>query len=329
MFYIPSFIANRSIFKGNTTMSSLCDTLACVVCGGGNGDEILSSTKRCTSCAQKVRNIENKLNEFGDADDIDTTDIDTLSDGFSRIVISDNRLFREPPPKEDCSICMLPIPFSSGDTMIKTEYKPCCGKMICQGCMVASDEEMAKGNLKMLCEMCRVPIPSNEEEYIKRVKKRMKLMDSQAFCMLGSAYANETWGLPQDIDRALELYNQALLLGSNTAQFNLAHEYFKGELVERDIDKATLHYTLAAIGGHERARDGLGIIEVMKGNMDLAQKHWMIAARSGYELSLQKVGEGYKDGFVTKEEYATTLRAYQVSVVEMRSVQRERARTIP
>jgi hypothetical protein len=314
-------------------MSSLNDTLACVVCGGGSdigGDkEGTSSTKMCTSCEQKVRNIENKLNELGDAADIDTTDIDTLSEGFSRVVISDDRLFADPPPKEDCSICFLPIPFSSGDSMIKTEYKPCCGKMICQGCMVASDEEMAKGNIKMLCELCRVPVPSNEKEFIKRVKKRMKLMDSQAFCMLGSAYANETWGLPQDTDRAMELFNQALLLGSNTAHFNLAYEYFKGELVERDMDKATHHYTLAAIGGHERARDGLGIIEVLKGNMDLAQKHWMIAARSGYELSLQKVGEGYKDGFVTKEEYATTLRAYQVSVDDMKSEQRERARTIP
>ena len=57
--------------------------------------------------------------------------------------------------------------------------------------------------------------------------------------------------------------------------------------------------------------------------MDLAQKHWMIAARSGYELSLQKVGEGYKDGFVTKEEYASTLRAYRTSQDEMKSEQRE------
>ena len=306
------------------------DILTCVVCGGGgdSGEKVSTSTKRCTSCAQKVRNIENKLNELGDADDIDTTDIDTLSDGFSRIVISDDRLFADPPPKEDCSICMLPIPFSSG-SMIKTEYKPCCGKTVCHGCMVASDEEMAKGNIKKWCEMCRVPIPSNEEEYIKRVKKRMKLLDANAFNMLGSAYANETWGLPQDIDRALELYNQALLLGSNTAHFNLAHEYFKGEVVEQDMNKATHHHTIAAIGGHERARDSLGMIEYLQGNMDRATKHWMIAARAGFELSLQKVGEGYKDGFVTKDEYASTLRAYQVSVDEMKSVQRERARTIP
>jgi len=311
-------------------MSSLDHTIVCVVCGGDGGSEgeVLSITKRCTSCAQKVRNIENKLNEFGDADDIDTTDIDTLSNGFSRIVISDDRLFREPPPKEDCSICMLPIPFSSG-SMIKTEYKPCCGKTVCHGCMVASDVEMAKGNIKKWCEMCRVPIPSNEEEYIKRVKKRMKLLDANAFNMLGSAYANETWGLPQDIDRALELYNQALLLGSNTAHFNLAHEYFKGEAVEQDMNKATHHHTIAAIGGHERARDSLGMIEYLQGNMNRATKHWMIAARAGFELSLQKVRHGYEDGHVTKDEYASTLRAYQVSVDGMKSLQRERARTIP
>ena len=52
-------------------------------------------------------------------------------------------------------------------------------------------------------------------------------------------------------------------------------------------------------------------------------KHWMIAARAGYEKALKKVGEGYKAGHVTKDEYATTLRAYQCSVDEMKSKQRD------
>ena len=42
-------------------------------------------------------------------------------------------------------------------------------------------------------------------------------------------------------------------------------------------------------------------------------KHFMIAAKAGFDLSLKEVGEGYKRGHVTKDEYAQTLRAYKAS----------------
>jgi len=54
-------------------------------------------------------------------------------------------------------------------------------------------------------------------------------------------------------------------------------------------------------------------------------KHWMIAARSGHDKSLKKVGEGYKDGHVTKDDYTKTLSTYQLSVNAMKSVQRTEA----
>ena len=44
--------------------------------------------------------------------------------------ISDDELFKQPPPKEDCPICLLSLPtLASGLT-----YYACCGKMICCGC---------------------------------------------------------------------------------------------------------------------------------------------------------------------------------------------------
>ena len=39
----------------------------------------------------------------------------------------------------------------------------------------------------------------------------------------------------------------------------------------------------------------------------LAMKHFMISARAGYCDSLKEVGEGYKAGLVTKEEYMQML----------------------
>ena len=69
----------------------------------------------------------------------------------------------------------------------------------------------------------------------------------------------------------------------------------------------------------------LGCIEEIDKNIDRAMKHFMIGAKAGEDDSLKKVGEGYKAGYVTKDDYASTLRAYQVSVDEMKSEQRSEA----
>ena len=45
----------------------------------------------------------------------------------------DEQLFKQPPQKEDCPICMIPLP--SLDT--GSRYKACCGKFICSGCIHA------------------------------------------------------------------------------------------------------------------------------------------------------------------------------------------------
>ena len=47
--------------------------------------------------------------------------------------------------------------------------------------------------------------------------------------------------------------------------------------------------------------------------MDRAMKHFMIAAKIGCDASLEEVSERYKAGHVTKDEYASTLRAYKAT----------------
>ena len=98
--------------------------------------------------------------------------------------------------------------------------------------------------------------------------------------------------------------------------------YYSIDGGEKDLVKSIHHYKLAAIGGHEKARYNLAAMEV---NKDRSMKHLVIAATCGYEKSLKEVGKGYKAGLVTKDEYASTLRAYQVSADEMKSVQRTNA----
>ena len=47
--------------------------------------------------------------------------------------LHDIELFKQPPPREDCPICMLPLPaMNSG-----SKYYACCGKTVCSGCVWA------------------------------------------------------------------------------------------------------------------------------------------------------------------------------------------------
>ena len=116
----------------------------------------------------------------------------------------DEKLFKEPPPPEECPLCMIPMPHT-GQTTIES----CCGKRICNGCIYAM--EMSEG--KDLCAFCRTPYAFSTEEEIKRIKKLMDKGNSRAFNTLGFAYKRGDYGVPQDTEKANELYLKAGELG--------------------------------------------------------------------------------------------------------------------
>ena len=184
-----------------------------------------------------------------------TSSIDSLSDSVERLNISnddqDDDLFKDPPPKEDCQICFLPMPHAVGICGVRKSYMPCCGKILCGGCVMASLDEMKKGNMKHWCSYCRVPHPENDRE----LKKRMKLLDDEAFYVLGTAYRDGTMGLPKSLNKSIELFSKAAELGSCRAHYNLGNAYQTGQGVEKDMKRAIHHWRLAAIGGNEQARE--------------------------------------------------------------------------
>jgi hypothetical protein len=80
--------------------------------------------------------------------------------------LRDEALFKDPPPKEDCPICFLPMPdkliscvtlppatisfvptHEELANMATEVYYPCCGKNICRGCVHSFRES---GNMKCL-----------------------------------------------------------------------------------------------------------------------------------------------------------------------------------
>ena len=138
-------------------------------------------------------------------------------------------LFKQPPPNEDCPICMLPLPtLGSGQ-----EYYSCCGKTICGGCLYA----VAQRDKDLKCPFCRIPAPESEEELIERIKKRVQFGDSDAICNLGLYYYKGKYGLTKDVDKALELWHRAGELGNAAAYSNISVAYFEGDGVMKRNEK--------------------------------------------------------------------------------------------
>ena len=234
----------------------------------------------------------------------------------------EEELFKQPPHEEDCPICRLRLPtLNTGK-----KYKACCGKVICSGCVheLIYDNE---GNVvaRKTCPSCNAPEPKSQEEIVQRVKARVELDDAEAISCLGTFYDVGLHGLPQDIAKALELWHRAGDLGNAGAYADIGLAYSLGEGVKEDKKKAKHYCELAVIEGDAVARHELGGDEERAGNKDRALKHWMITARDGVSASLEDIKRMYKEGHATKEDYATSLRAYQEYLDEIKSDHRDEA----
>ena len=281
-------------------------TAQCAACGKG-GD----SLKKCTAC---------KLVKYCGADCQQAHRPQHKKECKRRVAeLHDEALFKPPPSREECPICFLELPLYSNMQV----YKSCCGKIICEGCSFASAEH--SGDDRPPCPFCRKPATRSKEEGTRRMERRVELQDPEAITMMGECFMRGQRGLQQDIDKALELVHRAAELGSIGAHHYLGDIYFHGQGVQEDKKKGKYHLEIAAMGGNVMARDNLGVLEWNSGNDDRAMKHYMISASAGYDNSLKAVQDGYRKGFVTKDDFETTLRAHQKSKDEMKSEWRDKA----
>ena len=195
----------------------------------GKESEISSNKKEYTSYAQNLVNSglsgdDNSVDSSGALHNLtqlnissnlhEDADASSSSGSTNADVAANDKLFLDPPQKEDCPICMLPMPHASGACGVGKVYMACCGTMICSGCSKAEDGEVEKGNIKAWCAFCRVPIPTTDEENIKRVKIRCEQNDANAFYKLGLLYYKGSMGLPQDTNKSIELNTRGADLGS-------------------------------------------------------------------------------------------------------------------
>eukprot|EP00984_Skeletonema_dohrnii_P010169 scaffold3956_cov78-Skeletonema_dohrnii-CCMP3373.AAC.1 len=87
------------------------------------------------------------------------------------------------------------------------------------------------------------------------------------------------------------------------------------------------HLEEAAIGGHPIARNNIGVIEMRCGRLRRALKHYIIAAKLGNDASLENLKSRYREGLVSREDFAAALRGHQAAVSATKSPQREMAET--
>lgn len=234
--------------------------------------------------------------------------------------LHDIELFKQPPPAEDCPICMLPLP--GLDTGSK--YMLCCGQTICSGCLYAVVLRAGCGD--KLCPFCRtIAIDGSWKQRFERITKRMKVNDAGAFYELGCIYSEGEFGCQQDRGKALDLWQKAGDLGFSMGYHNLGNAYYSGRGVEGDNKKARHYYELAAMAGNANARFNLGHMEEARGNYDRALKHYMLAVGDGRNDTLQAIRQFYERGVATKDDYAIALRIHQAFLFDIKSADRDKA----
>eukprot|EP00984_Skeletonema_dohrnii_P024197 scaffold13303_cov78-Skeletonema_dohrnii-CCMP3373.AAC.3 len=232
--------------------------------------------------------------------------------------LRDEILFKQPESthRGDCPICCLPLPIDTD----KSTLMSCCCKLICDGCDYANVIREVREKLDRKCPFCRHPVPKSDEEFKRNILKRIDVNDAVAIRQMGG-YRNQKG----DYDGAIEYFKKAAGLGDLGAHYELSVMYRKGKGVEKDEKKMVYHLEKAAIGGVPFARHNLGCIEEESGRMDRATKHFIIAAKLGYDHSMKAVKAGFNGGLVSKEELAAALRGHQAAVDATKSPQRDEA----
>jgi TPR repeat protein len=128
-----------------------------------------------------------------------------------------------------------------------------------------------------------------------------------------------------DDEGAFEYLTKAAALGDVYAHYNVCVMYHEGTGVAKDMKKEFYHLEEAAIGGHPIARFNLGCYEGRNKKHDREMKHYIIAAKLGYDDALDVVKRGFQVGLVSKEDFEAALRGHQAAVDATKSEQREEA----
>ena len=231
----------------------------------------------------------------------------------------EEELFNDPPEAPECPICMLPLPFDDS----QVHFNSCCGKVLCFGCVYAQMKEDARNGKRredVSCAFCRTPTTTVERDELDRLTKGAERNNADFMEHLAWSYMNGDLGLKKDLAKAKEMLETAGKNGCTSAYGRLGHFFYE----EDNNKKKAKHYLeLAAIGGCIVSRHNLAVLEEGSRNNIRASKHYLICAKAGYEPSLNKLKNCFKNGYITKDEYSEALRAHNEHRDDRRSAMRD------
>lgn len=285
--------------------------LRCANCGVGEDDNNNTKLKNCSACKSvrycgvKCQKEHRKKHKRACK---------------KRVAeLRDEILFRQPESTHwgDCPICFLPIPLGDNERMDMV----CCGQYICIACFLANAERKVQNRLEIKCPFCRKMRPKSKAESLKMQNERA----TEKNCPISLVQVGKRHHRKGDFHAAFQFSSRAAALGDADGHAALGGFYWEGEGVEKDMSKAICHFERAAIAGHPGARHNLGCIESDNGQIQRAVKHWIISAKQGQDSSLENVKQFFKDGLVSKEDFAAALRGHQAAMDATKSPQREKA----
>ncbi len=241
--------------------------------------------------------------------------------------LRDDLLFTQPEGScyGDCPICCLPMPLQNR----KRVPFECCSKLICDGCAFAEATCSVRTSAYMsrkefTCPFCRHQMQmaqaeaEHEKNSLKHRMRRAEANDPVAMFSVGKDYCFEG-----NYTKAIHYWRKAARLEHAESHYHLSLMYLNGKGVEKDEKKLIHHSEEAAIAGHPLARFNLGAIELNDGRTERAMKHFIIAANLGDDNAVKELKKGYVEGLVSKEDFASALRAHQAAVYAMKSPQRK------
>ncbi len=294
------------------TVEKSGDIMLCASCGAAGSDDI--KLKKCTAC-HLVRYCSVKCQK-------EHRSKHKKACKKRAAELHDEILFKQPESNHygDCPICCLPM----ANDPSKSIYYLCCSMRVCIGCDNSNQNREIERSLEQKCPFCREPLPEKKEEAIKLLMKRIEANDPAAMCEMGTERYHEG-----DYKSAFDYWTTAAKLGDGIAHYQLSILYGDGKGVEVEKDenegKELYHAEQAAIRGNPYARRNVGRKEWKDGQHARAAKHFIIAAKLGDDESLEFVKNLYKEGFVSKENFAAALRGHQAAIDATKSPQREEA----
>ena len=303
--------SDNSNVEGDTSSCQADLTSCCASCGIAEGDNV--KLRKCNGCylvrycgveCQKDHRPQHKRACKKRAAEL-----------------RDELLFKQPESthRGDCPICMIPLPLDETKSVLAN----CCSKIICRGCKYAHQKRQYEQGIVQSCPFCRHPLPksSAEGEKLQLLMKRVAMNDPVALREFAQKHL-----FKGDYNGAYEYWTKAAKLGDELSHYQLSCVYGAGlEGIEKDEGKMMYHLEEAAIGGHPEARHNLARHEVIIGNTERRLKHFIIAAKLGLDVSLRDLKFAFKDGLISKEDFAAILRAHQAAVDATKSPQREAA----